>query len=347
MTLLISWTACSPDDPRRRPPPLGDEEPCDRVDQNGDGVAADPIACAYGPEDADLVFRGTLWVVPDVDGNGGADLWGLESDGPVTVFDGVTQRRVFRVASGPGSGGVHEFWSPTVGDFDGDGLADAGVLDAIYSAPRGSLGPEDAALRLLPPTTYDWTYPSGDDVDGDGVQDLVVNHLGSLVWAAGPFSGDVALGQANLRTVPPATGDLPPPPPAHPPGCEHDLTPLGDYTGDGVDDWTCVRRGGGTLIFDEDSDDARSVAIWPDLHLFGAADCDGDGTVDLIGAQGYGDVGIFAGGARGEVHPDEVEALVTLWDLPVVQLAELDGEPGLDLLLTNASTWWVVTGLCF
>ena len=344
MVLAPLWLACVPGSTVATTPAIP-EEPCNRVDENADGVR-DPAACAYSEADADLAFEGITWIVPDLDGSGGLDLWLLEGH-VVSVFDAVTLAEVFtlephRLPPESSSG----FWAPTVGDFDGDGVADVGVTDAIYSAPRGEVDADDAVAVLVPPPAREWSYPFGADVDGDGVMDVVVStadfHGGEQAWAPGPFSGEVTLDDQNLAPVPP----LPPPAPgpAAPGGCQW-LEPVGDYTGDGVGDWACGRRSGGTAVFDGADLEAGSWAEWPGLFYEGHADVDGDGFEDLVGKLSSGSLAIVAGGVSGRVDEGADVVRVELLPAYVVAVAELDGAPGVDLLVARSVRYWRLRGV--
>lgn len=133
-----------------------------------------------------------------------------------------------------------------LGDFDGDGLADLAVAayyidrTCLFAGPigAGDHGTEDAAACLSGENLFDYSgYGLGavGDLDGDGVEDLLVGAIGNddvdafagkAYLVPGGVSGDVNLGEMAAAWTGEAAADY----------FGTTVAAAGDATGDGRDD---------------------------------------------------------------------------------------------------------------
>lgn len=213
------------------------------------------------------------------------------------------------------------------GDQDGDGLPDlafgtgaprsTGGVTILPGTARGDLTdvPPIAQIEALPAPNKPGRYArfgtalaGGDDLDGDGLADLVVGIAhpdgGYAAWFPGPLTGDLTLRDAAGVVVPD---------PGHSALLGTKVATAGDVDGDGIadllvadpewavdeEDWAAggaaaLYRGPLTGVVAFSNATARIV---PSSRYFdglgaavaGAGDVDGDGFGDvLVGAPGYG-----------------------------------------------------------
>jgi hypothetical protein len=180
-----------------------------------------------------------------------------------------------------------------VGDLDGDGHDDfaasapAATTPTVYlnSARNGSL------LGTLQPTTageFGAVLASGGDVDGDGVDDLLIGSPTPIAGGSGGFVELVSLGTGTLLRTHAALDVAA-------------LAFLGDLDGDGRDDYavgipgsSAAGPGPGRVDLRSGASGALLRTLWGSFayHRLGAAiagvgDVDGDGVGDLlVGAPG-------------------------------------------------------------
>jgi hypothetical protein len=137
----------------------------------------------------------------DVDHDGSADFATTNANPPggavggrgVTVYSGATRTPLYTIlgATGERLGTAIE----SMGDLDGDGVADLAIAEGSFAAVRVVSGSSGALLYTIPSPSFGFVFgesiASGRDVDGDGFWDLVIGD-----WGANP--GGVGGGAAFL-----------------------------------------------------------------------------------------------------------------------------------------------------
>lgn len=261
-------------------------------------------------------------VAVDLDGDGDLDLLSSAGDGFFNQAGAFTRRPV--LAAPPR-------FSMAVGDFDGDGDADAYFLrwPAHVLWANDGTGSFSDNSAVLPPVSF-FTRPVVFDANGDGVDDIALHGagFGSLstpavhLWLGqtrGPWV-DVTAG------MPPVVGDV-------------EAIAAGDVDGDGD--------------FDLAVQDERTAAIWTNdgsgrftvaagippmpsvARAFEFVDLDGDSDLDLVaGLDGLLDrPSVFANDGRGvfvsrisDLRPGTVRRITT---------SDVDRDGDQDLLLTS------------
>jgi hypothetical protein len=264
-------------------------------DVNGDGIE-DPVTGSYN----------------DAGGRGGVYI----SYGPVTGEVDLTSEADAHLA---GEGGLTGRWIRADGDFNGDGIS-----DILAAAPYGSVGaPQGGAMYMVygPPgeevdlsTDFDGRYlgavPNeyasvgmGDgDVDGDGLDDVLMGSYGAAYEGAGyvfmgPAEGDYDTTTADISIAGDASSQL---------GADLIAADL-DADGDGELVVGGAGATGGAWVFDGLSagsyDTTAATSFMPSLRgsdTTGTAvqvgDLDGDGLLEVIlGAPAEGTNGASAG----------------------------------------------------
>jgi hypothetical protein len=227
---------------------------------------------------------------------------GSEDAGCLHVFSGRTGAGL-HTYGGPASGDEFGFSVADVGDLDGDGVSDY-LVGSPSASPGGRLcagsaflisGATGAVLRRFDGEArwdqFGWSVASAGDVDGDGVNDLLVGapstDPGGREDAGTVYLFSGADGSPLRRFDGPATGDA------------LGYAVLGgvDIDGDGTPDVVC----GAPSASPAGLDDAGSVLIYSGasgalvrridglaagdefgFSLAAAGDVDGDGTPDLV-----------------------------------------------------------------
>ena len=294
------------------------------VHRSSTGAAAAPMTIT-GPAAAGL--GAGVAVVPDLDGDGYDELLGGASESDL----GGVQSGAAWLIMGPVTGGAVESLASTtivgtaedqlgyevyaVGDVDDDGTDDLllgaafygssyeGALAVVSGASSGTVGVDDATIARLVGLgyyggvgQYNAAVDAG-DIDGDGVDDLVVGgpkldtESGVFVFL-GPVSGDLDAGSADGRFLGAGWADQ----------VGVDLSVGGDLNGDGRFDLLASSPGdsalaerGGTvygvtsgLLRDGAIADLADVVIEGAEanrylgHSLDVGDVDGDGRVDLL-----------------------------------------------------------------
>jgi hypothetical protein len=273
-------------------------------------------------------FGFALAAVGDVDGDGrgdlavGAPLSDVSSadSGRVTIYSGRTGQ-VLR--DWGGAAGRHQFGHSlaAAGDVDGDGAADVLVGAGTYLGSwwlLGTLTPGyvrlmsgasgAVLLELLPPanvTNFGYAVATGLDVDGDGVEDVLVGAPGSYFDAGAVYVYSGANG-ALLRTDTPPNGT----------NFGLAIAVVGDIDGDGKAEYAVGAPFAGNFGSADDGwvhllDGATGTPIWSRAgvqweqlgwSLATLTDLDSDGVRELIVGAPSGAGGFLGCVLRGRVH---------------------------------------------
>jgi Ca2+-binding RTX toxin-like protein len=299
-------------------------------DVNGDGIDDLIVGAPFGDDGGG--FAGEAYVIYGVAGTtrGTVDLTGL----------GLTARRTQGFIIQGDAGGDRAGWSvSSAGDVNGDGIDDlivgarsgddggyeAGEAYVIYGMAGTTRGTLD--LTGLTPTqgfiiqgdaTYDGAGRSvsdAGDVNGDGIDDLIVGAIGGD--GGGGFAGEAYViygvagttrGTLDLTSLAAVDGFIIQ---GDAPGDEAgwSVSSAGDVNGDGIDDVIVGARRG-----DDDGSNAGEAYV-----IYGVAGTT-RGTVDLTGlsaTQGFiiqgdatGDEAGFSVSAAGDVNGDGIDDLI-------------------------------------
>lgn len=348
---------CDDDDPTVHPG--AEEVACNGVDDDCDGRAV-PGTCVVDLRAADESVRrdGADWwsVLPDLDGDGWDELRQLRFPAYPGTLD--ARLRSGRDPAGPPFAHVvvpfdayASFREGAVGEADGRPGNDLWLGRYLFSAPTGPLDLSDAVAEYVEGDEYGWTALGAADVDGDAVDDAVFLRWGAGTTSErrallGPFAGQVSLSTASTVPVEPlpdpdgdgfagegllhaTTIDLAP-------WCPEGGIPLGDYTGDGLEDAGCYQSGN-LLVFAAPFPDLRArdpIAVWvaPGGGLSAVGDQDGDRREDYLLVT-VGAVTLVAGGTLGRFETAEAARWTCLEDDTYVYglSGHLDGG-GLDVV---------------
>jgi hypothetical protein len=225
------------------------------------------------------------------------------------------------------------------GDTNGDGFGDFAVADGrgvvVYAG--SATGPGAAPLAVIPvpsgtsPFSFGFALSGLGDVDGDGYGELLVSDGSSRAWV---FPGG-------------ATGPSPTPVwvATAPAGRSLRLMTAGDFNGDGFGDVVLVDSGPdgtpqGFRFFPGsagglEAPTAGTFLERPSFPTGTAGDVNGDGTMDLVTAEGT-TLNLFPGGAAFPIaSPSQV---VTVPARPgPVQMGDFDGDGAFDLAATTST----------
>ena len=333
-------------------------------DVDGDGVADLLVGGPY--HDGTATNAGAAWLV-----------YGPFADG--SLDDAVTLSGLYDTDLAG--------WSVAlVGDVDGDGLGEVavgapygkngasspGVAYLVFGAPRTGAVLHDSALRLFGEADHVGAgsrVAAAGDVDGDGLQDLLVGASGAdlagtdsgaayVITGASlsAMAGAVDLGEADGRYLGERSYDM----------AGYGLAGGGDVDGDGLDDVLVgapyqdggADGAGAAYLVLGPASDFESLAD-AQLELLGAregdsagnavavaADMDGDGLAELmVGAPVYEDglnagwVALWPGGVSGTVGLEEAgwilqgDQLGDYLGFAVAAPGDMDGDGWGDLLL--------------
>ncbi|MGA0334126.1 MAG: carbohydrate-binding protein [Kiritimatiellia bacterium] len=252
----------------------------------------------------------TVTVLPDrlnpldVDGDGRADIANYDPSNNTFTFlqSGNSQTRNYVWGLLPSD-------VPVVGDYDGDGLADAAVLQLNGTWHLARTAANYAGLQLGSPGVI----PVPADYDGDGATDMAIYEPWSGVWHLS-MTRDGYFGR--LWGIP---GDIPVP---------------ADYDGDGEADLAVFRPSDQTwhILASTDGETTRQWGLLPtDLPVPG--DYDGDGIEDLAVYQANG-TWHLARSAAGYAGLQ----LGAPGDIPVP--ADYDGDGAIDMAIFQPNGVW-------
>ncbi len=311
----------------------GKDDDCDGLAEGctpeGDIGLGSAHAALWGEDADDLAGWDVAWA-GDVDADGYDDvIVGARESGVAGIFSGsaylvlgpISADASLSTAAAILRGETYGDYAGSsvagLGDIDGDGYDDllvgatgqdagggnSGLAYLLLGPVSGTFGLGSSDARLIAEDSGDqagWSVAGAGDVDGDGLDDLLVgaygsdlggNDSGAAYLLHGPTSGDVGLGSAGARLIGESIGD----------DAGNDLAGAGDVDGDGFDDLIIGAPGsdlGGSeggvayLIYgavsgdlDLSAADARLYGTTGELagwSVAGAGDVDGDGLDDLL-----------------------------------------------------------------
>ncbi len=202
---------------------------------------AGPLSSELSEADAESLgsavsdsYFGTLVAVADIVGSGTDDVV-VTGYSSLEVFDGPVANSRHPVVT---MSGIDEPMAVSLGDVDGDGVADllVGQLGSVSgsSSAEGDLDSSQASIQVDAPPNFTggWMAPiATGDIDGDGVGDLVVAEGPQVALFFGPLQGTVPADAAQILN--------------NGPGASSVL--LGDLDGDGTSDLLVGSRGQSTI----------------------------------------------------------------------------------------------------
>jgi len=329
-------------------------------DVNGDGVD-DLIVGASRADPGGLLYAGSSYVVFGRDGSAGGS---FPATLELATLDGVTGFRLDGAASDDFSG----FSVTSSGDVNGDGVDDlivgawgadpggrgfAGSSYVVFGRGGSAGGSFPATLELatldgvtgfrLDGAASDdlsgYSVASAGDVNGDGVDDLIVG-----AWGADSGGRRVAGSSYVVFGRRPAEGcpaELLAAPVAYATGARPTSVAVGDLDNDGdadlavtnfFDNNVLVLRNAGDGTFRPD----LRYGVGSSPSAVAIADVDGDGDGDLVVANstiGAGSVSVLLNTGPGTFAPDVLYAVGSLPES--VAVGDLDGDGDADVVTAN------------
>ncbi|MEO3769536.1 FG-GAP-like repeat-containing protein [Micromonospora sp. B9E7] len=240
----------------------------------------------------------------DFDGDGRADVAGIDGSGDMRLYtgDGAGLLSGGALMWTVPRGGWANFKAITGGDFNGDGRADVAGIDRngdmrLYTGDGAGLLSGGALMWTVPRGGWaSFKAITGGDFNGDGRADVAgidgngdmrlytgdgagLLSGGALMWTAQPG------GWANFKAI---TG--------------------GDFNGDGRADVAGIDRNGDMRLYTGDGAGLLSGGAlmwtvprggWANFKAITGGDFNGDGRADVAGIDGSGDMRLYTGDAAG------------------------------------------------
>ncbi len=317
----------------------GAEETCDGADNNCDGQVDEVGA-----------VDGTIWY-PDVDGDG------FGADSPAIACAAPTGH----IADGTDCDDAAALTFPGGEDVCGDGVdQNCDTMADEGCGPRGNVALADADWILTGDAVDDGvgrSLATGGDVDGDGIDDLVIaaggdddggDNAGAAYVVRGPISASGAL--ADVATTKFLGGNGPRT------GFGTYVAFVGDLNGDGLDDvgtlstydyevWWFLANATGSVAVTYATAGVYCGCSTVASSMAGAGDWDGDGLADIAVGNADG-MRILDGAIIGAASSDGLANYTIAgagWTY-VKGLGDVTGDGRDDVILGSAGKGWIFPG---
>ena len=162
---------------------------------------------------------------------------------------------------------------PAIGDFNGDGVADilwrhtSGALQVWFMRGGGNSSILGSAAVANPDN--DWTIRGIGDLNGDGVADVLWQHISGVV-AVWLMNGSHVIGTGSLGTI----------------SSDWSIQGVGDFNGDGKTDILWRHTSGAVAIWRMNGTSIASmgapVGVGTEWTIQGVGDFNGDGKADIL-----------------------------------------------------------------